>query len=364
MSTTPIPALAPEQNAIAVTGAVNSEIQTKAIELARTLVLDPKRPETVQAVGAAAQQKSAAVSDQLLANTRNKDTGQAGLLLGTLAVKCKGVDVSRLQPGWRSNMAHLPFVGSLFTKVQAEAESYTGTLAELDKIAGQLNTAAGTILTDVQLLNQLFDQNLVIYNELQVASVALGIKLQELDNGAIPTAKTRAAEGPLQAQELADLNAHRERVDRRKHDLELTAAIRLQEAPSIRIVQTGDLKLADKLKSGVLNTIPIWKDNLALAITLVRQKTAADLMDSVDDTTNALLKSNADVLHSSAVQIAKSANRGVVDIETLKYTQGQLLATIDETQKIADEGVKARESARVELESMRAGLQAKLTAGR
>jgi uncharacterized protein YaaN involved in tellurite resistance len=326
----------------------------RAIDIAKSLDLDPARPETITNLGAQSQQQAAAISQQLLNHVKVKDAGEAGSLLLQLSTKCKAVDVTRLQPSWRSRLSHAPVIGGLFGSVQNLLGGYESTISQLGTIRDQLQTAQRSLLGDVKSLNTLYEQNLTIYRELQVWIEAGKMKLAELDSTDIPQAKAAVTDNDgFTAQKLSDLQAMRERLDKRIHDLELTAMVRLQNAPKIRIIQSGDVQLAEKLQSSVLNTLPLWMDNLALAVTQIRQKEAAELEDKVDDTTNALLKSSADMLHQNTTMIAKQASRGVVDIETLKYSQKQILDTIADTQKIMEAGRASRDVARASLSSMK-----------
>lgn len=339
---------------------VQPEVLEKARALALQVVIDPAKPETVTAIGASAQQTAAAVSEQLLAHVRVKDAGDAGSLLGQLALKCKAVDPKHLKEGWRGTLSHVPLLGAMVAHSAAVFEGYSGLLKEVEGIAAKLETTHSTLLGDNRSLTTLYDSNLATFQQLQIWIEVCRIKRDEMDETLIPQAKQKVGQDPLAAQRLADIEATRERLDKHMHDLELTAAVRLQNAPKIRIIQSGNSQLADKLQSSVLNTIPLWKDNLALIITQQRQKEAANLEDQVDDTTNALLRSSADMLHEGAVQIAKQGNRGVVDVDTLKFTQDKLLATITETQEIAANGTKEREAARLQLTAMQEELKQKL----
>lgn len=332
------------------------DMALKAAQLAATTVVDPRRPETVTAIGASAQQKSAAISDELIGHVKNKNAGEAGKLLGQMSLKCRGIDVSKLSKSKAGVLSHVPFLSKVFDV----AVAYESTLGDLDGIATKLTTAKETLISDIHSMSTLYDQNLVIYRELMLWQEVVRIKIRDFDKQ-ITDGKAVAGADPLAAQGIADLTSTRGRLDKHLNDLELTATIRLQFAPKVRIVQAGDVMLADKLASSVLNTIPIWKDNIALAIAQSRQKEAADLQDAVDDTTNAMLRQGADMLHATSVQIAKQAQRGIADVSTLQYATDQLIATLDETAKIAEEGEKARIASRGEMEKMNSTLTTRLT---
>ena len=228
------------------------------------------------------------------------------------------------------------------------------TASELDVIAHKLSTARDTLLADSQSLGKLYDQNQAIFNELQQWISVGHVKLDELD---AQLAAANAAQ-PTNKQELDDLTSLRDQVDKHVHDLELTAMVRLQNAPKIRIVQQGDVVMAEKLNSSVLNTVPLWKDNLALAITQQRQKAAIALENRVDDATNPMLRQSADMLHDNSVAIAKSSARSIVDLDTLQHTQDQLLATISDVATITKDAAAARDTARQELNKMVTQLRA------
>lgn len=324
----------------------------KAAELARQLTMDPSKPEIITQLGAQAQQQSAEISTRLLDHVKVGDQGQSGSLLAELALKCKSVNVKSLAPSWRDSLAKIPMLGSLLVGV----EKYHSTLDELDLISKKLSGSRDTLMQDSQSLGVLFEQNQVIYNDLQMWIQVGYIKLKEID---AQIAQFSSSQDPREAQRQSDVRSMRDRLDKHVHDLELTAAIRLQNAPNIRIIQSGNIQLAEKLQSSVLNTIPLWKDNLALAITQVRQRQAIELQQKVDDTTNDLLKQSADMLHQNSIAIAKSSVRGVVDIATLEYNQQKLLATIDDVQTIMKDAQGQRDSARTELVKMETELRNK-----
>lgn len=338
-----------------------ANVETKAIQLAKQTSIDYRHPELISTIGAEDQQKSAAISNELLKHVQVKDTGESGKLLGMLANQCKSVDVTHLKPNLRSKITHALHL----EKVTSLLGGYQDTVGQLDAIKAKLEGARTTLLLDVASLNTLYEQNLEIYHSLkmwvrvcQIKMVDMDKQIAQLTSNVNPTSSAM----PPNAQELYDLKSARDRLDKHLHDLELTAMIRLQNAPKIRIVQAGDIVLADKLQSSVVNTMSIWKDNLALAIAQVRQKEALEMENRVDDATNQMLRDSADLLHQNTTGIAKTSERGVVDIETLQYTQKQLLATIDETERIAADGRKAREEARKTLITMQSDLQAKLGA--
>ena len=333
------------ETALGTTVAVDQKDVTK---LASEINLNPRDPSSVISIGSAAQKASAEIGAKLLENVRVNDVGDVGNLLGTLATKCRGIDVSKMQPSAMDKVRRLPFVGGLFGGVQDFAAGFHNTNNELKVIVDQLSGARKTILQDVQSLNQLFDHNSKVLGELQTWIAVGQAKLKELDE-VVEKAKNDPTADP---QDLRDLVSLRERLDRHIHDLELTAEIRRQNAPKIRIIQDGNIVMAEKLQSSILNTVPLWQENVAMVITQVRQAKAVEIQNSVDDTTNALLKASSDMLHTSSVAIAKANTRGIVDITTLQHMQSKLLATISEVKAINTKMVDDRASARQSLQTM------------
>ena len=345
-TTTATPMATPLANTMATPTAVAMAVTGVARTLADQIRLDPADPSSVAEIGAAAQRRSAEVSDKLLDRVTIADAGHVGALLGELAVKCKSVDVRRLQPNWRDGLTRMPMVGNLFSRVLDAVEKHLDTAKELEAISGRLMAARDVLLQDAKQLDALFEQNQSIHRELTAWIDAGRLKLADLDD------RIARPDPAVDAQSHRDLVALRERLDRHLHGLELTATIRLQNAPKIRIVQSGNLNLAEKLQSGVLNTVPLWKENLALAITQVRQAQAVALQKQVDDTTNSLLRASADLLHKNSVDIAKANSRGIVDVATLQHTQDKLLATIGEVRRITEQVAADRAAARIHIQQM------------
>jgi uncharacterized protein YaaN involved in tellurite resistance len=355
---TPSPQIDTTQAVLKTEEALPADIAQKAADLARQTILDPTKPETVANLGAASQARAGDVANKLLEKVQIKDAGNAGQLLGTLTRSLKSVDVKKLSG---KEPSHLPFgLGKLVDAVQTRVVGYQETLTQIDTLVGQLNGARTTILGDVDFLSDLYDMNLSIYHELQTWIEVAKIKLEELDRQIIPTAESTAGSDPLAAQRISDLKAHRQRLDKKKNDLELTKMLRLQNAPKIRLIQAGNISLAEQLQSSVVNGVPLFKDNLSLAIVQGRQKAGAQIQQDFTDGLNDLIKQGADMLHDNSVQIATQAQRGIIDFATLQHQQEQLLRTIDDVAKIAEDGAKNRETVRQGLTQMESDLQKKL----
>jgi uncharacterized protein YaaN involved in tellurite resistance len=338
-----------------------ADLMARAEELAKKTVLDPTKADSVANVGAASQQAAAQVSEKLLAKVDVKDAGQAGQLLAKMTTHLKSIDVRHLNPSWQDKMSHVPLLGKVFSAVQGAATGYHKTLSEMDELVKQISGARETVLSDVVFLDDLYKQNQICYQDLSVNIEMLKIKIKELDDTLIPAAKAKAAGGnPTDVQASADLVAHRNRVDKKISDLQITRLLRIQNAPKIRLIQAGDNSLADQLQSSVINGVPLFKDNLAIAIVQGRQKEAVEIQTGFTDTLNDMIKQGADALHDNSVAIATQAQRGIVDFETLQHQQEQLLRTIDDVAKIAADGATNRETVRAGLVTMEADLKRKL----
>lgn len=337
-----------------------ADLARRAQDLARQTMLDPNKPDSVSNLGASSQAKAGQVAEQLLAKVQVKDAGAAGALLSSLTKKLRSVDVKKLS---EHSPSKLPFgLSKLVDGIQTWMTGYQGTLTQIDELVTQLSTARQSIVNDVEFLGKLYDQNLALYHELQTWIEVGKIKRLELDEDVIPAAvaKAAASSNPLDSQTVSDLRAHRARLDKRIYDLELTKMARLQNAPKIRLIQGGDASLAEQLQSSVVNGVPLFKENLSMAIVLSRQKEAAQLQQDFSDGFNELVRQGADMMHDNSVMIATQAQRGIVDFETLKHSQEQLIRTVEDVAKIAEDGQKNRETVRQGLTEMEVDLKQRL----
>ena len=217
-------------------------------------------------------------------------------------------------------------------------------------------------MKDTATLDQLYQLNLTYYKELTMYILASKQKLKELEEVTIPALRARAAETgqPEDAQKVNDMVEQANRFDKKIHDLELTRTISLQMAPQIRLVQNNDVMMSDKIQSTIVNTIPLWKSQMVIALGLAHSEQAAKAQKEVTDLTNAMLKKNADKLKTATIATAKESERGIVDMETLRHTNQQLISTLEEVTRIQDEGRTRRRQAEVEIQKMEDELKAKL----
>ncbi len=337
--------------------------QTKIELLAKEI--DIKDPSSVLYFGSKAQEQINALADSMLEGVKNKDLGDAGDLLNNLVTKIKGFDVDELNPNQKQG-----FFAKLFGFTSPAVKflnKYEEVKKQIDMITDELEAHKTQLLTDITALDRLYDVNFDYFNELEMYIAAGVYKLKELDEKIIPQLQKEAGESKKMAKTLGlkDVIATRNDLERRIHDLRLTRQVAMQALPSIRMVQENDKNLISKINSTLINTIPLWKNQLAQAITIYRSKKAAESVKSATDLTNELLEENAKNLKESNKMIREEVERGVFDIETIKKANQDLIASIEESLEIARKGREAREKAEGELNQLENHLkEALLKAGR
>lgn len=337
-----------------------------AIE-ARMAELDMANTQSIITFGSKAQAELTAISNEMLDGVRNKDTGPAGDALGRMVSSIRGFDVSELDPARKQSWWER-LLGRM-TPVAEFIAQYEGVRTQIDKIADDLLGHETVLLKDIKFLDRLYEKTLGFYDEIGLYIAAGEAKLAELDGGAIPAKEAEVAAAPegeavLVAQQLRDLRAARDDLERRVHDMKLTRQVTMQSLPSIRLVQENDKSLVGKIKSTLVNTIPLWETQLAQAVTIARSRDAARAVKGATDLTNDLLTKNAENLQMANREIRKEMERGVFDIEAVKQANDRLIATINESLGIADEGKARRAAAERELVKMEAELKQTLAAAR
>lgn len=310
--------------------------------------------------GAGAQREASSFSDKLLKEVRNKDSEYIGGILGNLVMKIHEVDVSSL--GKSSFWSKMPVIGNMVSSVRRFMTRYEKLSTQIGNIAYELDTARIHILRDIALLDILYNRNLEYMKNLELHIAAGTMKLEELKISTLPQLKAKADETGASAdvQRYNDFQQYINRFEKRIHDLKLSRAIAIQAAPQIRLIQHGDQALAEKIQSSILNTIPLWKTQMAMAITMLRQKKALEMQKAVSRTTNELLQKNSEMLKSNTTGIIEESEKGIVEIETLKKVNAELLATIQDTLKIQSEGKAKRNHAENELSKIEGELKEKL----
>ena len=329
--------------------------------------IDMSDTNSIVAFGSGAQAELQEISQAMLAGVRNKDVGPAGDSLRTIVTAIRGFSVSELDVRReRSFWEKLLGRAAPFAKFTARYEEVQG---QIDRITDDLLKHEHTLLKDIKSLDMLYGKTLDFYDELALYIAAGEEKLAELDRSDIPAKEAEVqaaaeADQVIKAQELRDLRAARDDLERRVHDLKLTRQVTMQSLPSIRLVQENDKSLVTKINSTMVNTVPLWETQLAQAVTIQRSAEAAAAVRDANDLTNELLTANAKNLRDSNKMIREEMERGVFDIEAVKQANADLIGTIEESLQIADEGKAKRAAAEAELKKMEAELRDTLAAAK
>ncbi len=321
----------------------------------RMAEIDMGNTQSIISFGSSAQAELQVISQQMLADVKNKDVGPAGDALRGIVSTLRGFTVSELDVRReRSWWERLLGRAAPFASFVAKYEEVQG---QIDRVTADLDKHQHKLLIDIKALDQLYLKTLDFYNELAVYIAAGEAKLAELDAKDIPALEAEVAAAPeadqvLRAQALRDLRSARDDLERRVHDLRLTRQVTMQSLPSIRLVQENDKSLVTKINSTLVNTVPLWETQLAQAVTIQRSREAATSIKEANDLTNELLTANAKNLQETNRVIRTEMERGVFDIEAVKQANATLIATINESLAIADEGKAKRAAAEADLEKM------------
>ena len=322
---------------------------------------------SIVSFGSAAQAELQQISQSMLAGVRNKDVGPAGDSLRNIVTTIRGFSISELDTRReRSFWEKLLGRAAPMAKFAARFEEVQG---QIDKITDDLLKHEHVLLKDIESLDVLYDKTLQFYDELGLYIAAGEAKIADLDATTIPAkeAEVQAAaedQAVMKAQELRDIRSARDDLERRVHDLKLTRQVTMQSLPSIRLVQENDKSLVTKINSTLVNTVPLWETQLAQAVTIQRSSEAAEAVRDANDLTNELLKANAENLRQANRTIREEMERGVFDINAVKEANANLIATINESLEIADEGKRKRAEAETELQKMEQELKDTLAAAK
>lgn len=306
--------------------------------------------------GINAQKKLADFSDSTLEKVKTKDLGEVGDMLSQVVGELREFDGN----GEKKGLFGLFNKGK--NKVEGMISKYEQTETNVNKIAGMLQDHQIRLLKDTSMLDQLFDLNNTYYKELSMYIATGKEKLHHVKNEEIPALEQKALHSnlPEDAQALKDMTMYYDRFDKKLHDLELSRMIAIQTAPQIRLLQNSNNLMIEKIQSTLVNTIPLWKNQMVITLGLHHATEAAKTQQAVSDMTNELLKKNADVLHSATVETAKESNRSIVDIKTLKHTNEQLIQTFDDVLQIQEQGRIKRQEAEQELRQIENELKQKI----
>lgn len=334
------------------------ENQKRALELAKQI--DPTNHQAVIAYGTQAQSQLLNFSSSMLDHVQNKDIGPIGDILSDLMSKLRDVNPDELVPEKKNFFSKM--FGKISNSMQEIMSKYQKTGAQIDRITVKLTQSKQTLVDDVKLLQQLYEKNKEYFHALNIYIAAGELKIEEMRTETIPELKKKAeASGDQMAyQEVNDMVQFADRLEKRLYDLKLSRQITIQSAPQIRMIQNTNQALAEKIQTSIMTAIPLWKNQIAIALTLIRQRQAVEAQKQVSKTTNDLLLKNAEMLKTNTIETARENERGLVDIETLKKTQSNLITTLEETIKIQQEGRAKRAQAEQELVSMENELKQKL----
>ena len=358
----PTAAQAPQEPAKPAAPPVNmdesllSEAEKKAVE-EFSRKIDITDSNMVLQYGAAAQKNVAGFSENALSSVRTKDLGEVGKSLSDLVVELKGFGQEE-----EEKKGLFGLFKKTGNKLEAMKAQYAKVEANVDKIARELEQHQVTLMKDVAMFDQMYELNLKYYKELTIYILAGKRRLAEVRDTELPALKARAEQTGAQedAQKYNDLAQMCDRFEKKLHDLELTRMISVQMGPQTRLLQNNDTLMVEKIQSSLVNTIPLWKSQMVLALGLEHSRQATAAQSAVTEMTNSLLKKNADMLKMGTIETAREAERSVVDMETLQHTNQQLISTLDEVLNIQKEGAAKRRAAEAELGRIEGELKQKL----
>jgi uncharacterized protein YaaN involved in tellurite resistance len=337
---------------------IPEENRAKAYQLAEQI--DPRNHQAMITYGTQAQGKLLSFSHTMLEHVQKNDIGEVGEIISDLMKRLDEVNPDELKDGKPSFFGRM--FGKISNSIQEVLSKYQKTGAQIDRISVKLDRSKNVLLSDIKLLEQLYETNKEYFHALNVYIAAGEIKLEELHQKTIPAMKKEAetTNDQMKFQEVNDMIQFADRLDKRLYDLKLSREITIQSAPQVRLIQNTNQALVEKIQSSIMTAIPLWKNQVAIALTLIRQRHAVEAQKKVSQTTNELLLKNAEMLKTNTIETAKENERGLVDIETLKKTQENLITTLEETMRIQEEGRHKRRLAEQELANMESDLRLKL----
>ncbi len=298
--------------------------------------------------GASVQEELDDISNRMIDGVKNKDTGAVGAVLNEMVASIKGFDIEELNPNKK-----LPWYKSLFggTKPLVKfMQGYEEVRDQIDEISNNLEEHKSQLMRDVKSLDKLYEANLDYFRNLEIYIQAGEIKLKELNEKILPEYEAKAKSGDMMAiQELKEIRGFRDDLERRVHDLRLSRQVAMQSLPSIRLIQENDKSLINKITSTIVNTVPLWRNQLAQTVTIFRSHESAKALKNATDLTNELLEKNAEGLREANREVRTQMERGVFDIESIKKANQTLIDTLNDSLRIADEGKEARAKALQEL---------------
>ena len=346
----------PEEDLLSIEDTRLSEEEKKTVEEFAKKI-DIMETNTILQYGSAAQSKIADFSEVALKNVQTKDVGEIGDMMTSLIGELRNFEQEKEEGGF------FGFFKKAGNKVKSMKDRYDSAASNIEEISRALENHQIVLMKDIALLDQLYEKNLVNFKELSMYILAGQKRLEDIKNNELAEALKRAeASGlPEDAQATNDLQNAIVRFEKKIHDLELTRVIAIQMAPQIRLVQNNDTLMVEKIQSTIMNTIPLWKSQMVIAMGIEHSGQAVKAQNEVSEMTNKMLKQNAELLKSATIETAKETERGIVDIETLKETNLRLIETLDEVKRIQEEGRTKRAAAQVELRRIETEINHKLT---
>ena len=317
--------------------------------------IDIENTNQILQYGAGTQKKMGDFSDKDLENVKTQDLGEIGELISNVVGELKDFDV-------QEEGKFFGFFRKQTSKIENLKNKYDKAQANVEKITDSLQQHQVRLMKDSAMLDKMYEQNLNYFKELTMYILAGKKKLEETRNGKLAEMKNKAALSglPEDAQAARDLDEKCSRFEKKLHDLELTRTIAMQTAPQIRLIQNNDTVMVEKIQTTIVNTIPLWKSQMVLALGIAHSAEAAQAQRQVTDITNELLRKNAETLHMATVETAKESERGIVDLETLQKTNADLIQTLDDVMRIQMEGRQKRQAAEMEMHRMEEELKRKL----
>ena len=317
--------------------------------------IDIENTNQILQYGAGTQKKMADFSDTALENVKTQDLGEIGELISNVVGELKDFDV-------QEEGKFFGFFRKQTSKIENLKNKYDKAQVNVEKITDSLQQHQVRLMKDSAMLDKMYEQNLNYFKELTMYILAGKKKLEETRNGKLAEMKNKAALSglPEDAQAARDLDEKCSRFEKKLHDLELTRTIAMQTAPQIRLIQNNDTVMVEKIQTTIVNTIPLWKSQMVLALGIAHSAEAAQAQRQVTDITNELLRKNAETLHMATVETAKESERGIVDLETLQKTNADLIQTLDDVMRIQMEGRQKRQAAEMEMHRMEEELKRKL----
>jgi uncharacterized protein YaaN involved in tellurite resistance len=347
-----------ESKPVKLIDVIPEENRAKAYQLAEQI--DPKNHQAMIMYGTQAQGKLLSFSHAMLDHVQKKDVGEIGDIISDLMKHLNQVSPDELRTEKPSLFSRM--FGKVSGTIQEVLSKYQKTGAQIDRISVKLDRSKNVLLSDIGMLEKLYETNKEYFHALNIYIAAGEIKLEELHEKTIPALRKAAEEAndQMKFQEVNDMIQFADRLDKRLHDLKLSREITIQSAPQIRLIQNTNQALVEKIQSSIVTAIPLWKNQVAIALTLIRQRHAVEAQKQVSKTTNELLLKNAEMLKTNTIETARENERGLVDIETLKKTQENLISTLEETLRIQEEGRTKRRLAEQDLAAMENDLRLKL----